>query len=149
MQLFAVRRRIHSEAGIRIVPEEELTRVLGLADHVINILPENQATLKYINARRIGCFKPGACYYGVGRGATTDQDALLGGLLSGRIGSAYLDATVPEPLPPNHPLWSAPNCYITPHTAGGRNDEDRALVEHFLANLAAFLAGGAMRDRVV
>jgi phosphoglycerate dehydrogenase-like enzyme len=39
--------------------------------------------------------------------------------------------------------------YITPHTAGGRADQDTAIVKHFLRNLAAFESGGAMVDRVV
>ena len=149
MRLFAVRRRTRSETGVRIVPEEDLTRVLGLADHVINLLPEAESTLNYVNARRIGCFRPGARFYNVGRGATVDQTALLEGLQSGRIGAAYLDVTAPEPLPPGHPLWTAPHCFITPHTAGGRSDADRALVDHFLFNLAAFAAGGEMRDRIL
>jgi phosphoglycerate dehydrogenase-like enzyme len=31
------------------------------------------------------------------------------------IGGAGLDVTDPEPLPQGHPLWSMPNCIITPH----------------------------------
>jgi len=56
---------------------------------------------------------------------------------------------VPEPLPPGNPLWSAPNCFITPHTAGGRNNVNLELVRHFLANLQAFETGGQMTDRVL
>jgi phosphoglycerate dehydrogenase-like enzyme len=40
-------------------------------------------------------------------------DALRGGV----IGGAALDVTDPEPLPDDHPLWSIPNCIITPHVA--------------------------------
>ena len=68
---------------------------------------------------------------------------------SWKIASAYLDVTEPEPLPPEHELWTTPNCYITPHTAGGRHDQDETIVRHFLANLAAFENGGTMTDRVV
>jgi phosphoglycerate dehydrogenase-like enzyme len=70
-------------------------------------------------------------------------------LRTGKIASAYLDVTEPEPLPPEHELWTTPNCYITPHTAGGRHDQDETIVRHFLANLAAFENGGTMTDRVV
>jgi phosphoglycerate dehydrogenase-like enzyme len=149
VRLYALRRRIHSEPGVHIVPEEDLSKVLGEADHVVNILPENEATLNYVNARRIACFKPGARFYNVGRGPTVDQVALIEGLKSGRVGAAYLDVTVPEPLPPSHPLWTTPNCYITPHAAGGRNNVNVELVRHFLANLAAFEKGGAMTDRIL
>jgi len=148
-RIYALRRQTRSEPGVRIVPEEDLTRVLAEADHVVNVLPENPATLNYVNARRIACFKAGARFYNVGRGPTVDQNALIEGLASGRIGAAYLDVTSPEPLPPSHPLWSAPNCFITPHTAGGRDNVNVELVRHFLANLSAFEAGGKMMDRVV
>ena len=149
MRIYAVRRQTRSELGVRVVSEEDLTKVLSEADHVVNILPENPSTLNYVNARRISCFRPGARFYNVGRGSTVDQDALIEGLGSGRIGSAYLDVMVPEPLPASHPLWSAPNCFITPHSAGGRNDVNLELVRHFLANLAAFEKGGAMTDRIL
>jgi phosphoglycerate dehydrogenase-like enzyme len=149
VKIYALRRQIHSEPGVHIVPEEDLTKVLAEADHVVDVLPENAATLNYVNARRIACFKPGARFYNVGRGATVDQDALIEGLKSGRIGAAYLDVMVPEPLPPSHPLWSAPNCYITPHTAGGRDNGNIELVRHFVENLASFEKGAPMVDRIL
>jgi phosphoglycerate dehydrogenase-like enzyme len=149
VRIYALRRQIHSEPGVHVVPEQDLTKVLSEADHVVNVLPENEATINYVNARRIACFRPGARFYNVGRGATVDQVALLEGLKSGRIGAAYLDVTVPEPLPPSHPLWTAPNCYITPHSAGGRDNVNVELVRHFLGNLAAFEKGEKMADRVL
>ena len=148
-RVYAVRRQIRSEPGVHVVPEERLSQVLSEADHVVNVLPENDETRNYVNARRIACFRAGARFYNVGRGATVDQKALIEALLCGRIGAAHLDVMTPEPLPPGDPLWSAPNCYITPHTAGGRRDESIQLVRHFLANLAAFEAGGEMTDRVL
>lgn len=149
MKVYAVRRQIRSEAGVHIVPEEKLSAVLPLADHVVNILPDNDATRNYVNARRLALFKPGARFYNVGRGTTVDARALQDALASGRLGAAYLDVFDPEPIPPEHPLWTMPNCFITPHTAGGRADQDEAIVRHFLANLAAFESGGELTDRVV
>jgi phosphoglycerate dehydrogenase-like enzyme len=149
MTFYALRRQARSETSVRVVAETELTRVLPLADHIINILPANPATNLYVNSRRLACCKPTAKFYNVGRGSTVDQPALAEALRTGKIASAYLDVTEPEPLPPEHELWSTPNCYITPHTAGGRHDQDETIVRHFLANLAAFENGGAMTDRVV
>jgi phosphoglycerate dehydrogenase-like enzyme len=148
-RIYAVRRSIRSEPGVHVVPEERLTQVLAEADHVVDVLPENEATRNYVNSRRIACMKPGARFYNVGRGATVDQEALIEALVAGRLGAAHLDVTTPEPLPPNHPLWAAPNCFITPHTAGGRRDESAELVRHFLSNLAAFEAGRTLVDRVM
>jgi len=78
-----------------------------------------------------------------------DQDALIAALRSGRVGAAYLDVTQQEPLPPEHALWSTPNCYITPHSAGGHAGEELRLVEHFLTNLHAFAEGQPLADRLV
>jgi phosphoglycerate dehydrogenase-like enzyme len=148
MKLYALRRRVYSETGVYVFPEEKLTTVLPLADHIVNILPENEATRNYVNARRLGWCKRGAKFYNVGRGATVDQNALLESLESGQLRAAYLDVTDPEPLPPSHPLWYSPRCYITPHTAGGRCDQDEALVAHFLKNLAAFERREPLMDRI-
>jgi phosphoglycerate dehydrogenase-like enzyme len=149
MTLIAVRRQTRSERGVRIIPEESVSSALAQADHVVNILPDNASTRNYVNARRLACMKPGARFYNVGRGTTVDERALLEALRSGRIGEAYLDVFETEPLPRDHPFWELPNCFITPHTAGGRHDQDTAIVKHFLHNLAAFEQGGAMVDRIV
>ena len=149
MKVLALRRQAKSEQAVRIIAAENISSALAEADHVVNILPENDATLGYVNARRLACVKTGARFYNIGRGTTVDQNALLEALQSRRLDAVYLDVTNPEPLPPEHPLWSAPNCFITPHAAGGRHDQDEALVEHFLVNLAAFQAGKPLTDRVV
>ena len=149
MDLVAVRRRPAGDEGVRVVAQERIDELLPRADHVINILPENPGTVGFFNAARFRAIKPGSVFYNIGRGTTVDQAALGEALGSGRLAGAYLDVTDPEPLPPDHPLWSAPNCYITPHTAGGRDDEFENLVRHFLDNLRRLEAGESLRDRVV
>ncbi len=149
MKIYALRRRARSETGVHVVAEEQLTAVLPLADHVVNILPDNASTHRYVNARRLACLKPGARFYNVGRGTTVDEAALIEALRSGRLDAACLDVFETEPLPSDSPLWTTPNLYCTPHSAGGRHDQDEAIVEHFLANLAAFTGSGPMTDRVV
>jgi phosphoglycerate dehydrogenase-like enzyme len=149
MTLSAVRRQTRSERGVRIIPEEGVSTALATADHVVNLLPDNAGTRNFFNARRIACCRPGARFYNVGRGTTVDERALGEALASGRISEAYLDVFESEPLPVAHPFWGLPNCYVTPHTAGGRHDQDTALVQHFLDNLAAFERGEKMVDRVV
>jgi phosphoglycerate dehydrogenase-like enzyme len=73
---------------------------------------------------------------------------LLAEMQAGRISAAYLDVTNPEPLPPDNPLWTTPNCYITPHSAGGFSLEKRRHVEHFLENLHRFERGVELLDRI-
>ena len=119
MNLIGFKRTINGDELIKIVTEAELDEVFPHADHVINILPANQQTTNFFDAKRLAKLKKGVIIYNIGRGTTLDQDALLAELNSGRIAAAYLDVTNPEPLPTNHPLWTTPNCFITPHSAGG------------------------------
>ena len=69
--------------------------------------------------------REGALYVNAGRGATTDTAALVAALHAGRI-RAVLDVVDPEPLPSDHPLWTAPGVMISPHSAGDTPGADRA-----------------------
>jgi phosphoglycerate dehydrogenase-like enzyme len=149
MNLIAVRRKPSGKETIRTILENELDAVLPLADHVLNILPGGAATKGYISAKRLDLMKNGCYFYNIGRGGTVDQAALLAALQSGHLAGAYLDVTDPEPLPVSHALWSAPNCYITPHTAGGHHDEFERLVRHFVENVARYEKGERLRDVVI
>jgi phosphoglycerate dehydrogenase-like enzyme len=149
MDVVAVRRRPAGDEGVRVVPQEQLDALLPRADHVIDILPDNAGTVRFFDALRIRAIKPGGSFYNIGRGTTVDQDALRAALEAGKLSAAYLDVTDPEPLPPDHPLWRAPNCFITPHTAGGRHDEFEQLVRHFVANLRRFETARPLLDRII
>ena len=148
-ELTGVRRSPRRDDPIETIDfgDPRLTERLGAADHVVNLLPGIPETAGYFDAALFARFKPGAIFYNVGRGTTVDQVALLAALESRRLGAALLDVTEPEPLPADHPLWRAPNCVITPHTAGGHHDEGDRLVEHFVENLARFERNEAVRDR--
>ncbi len=149
MNLIAVRRVVSGNEPIDVIETSQVDDYLPLADHVVNILPANEQTKNFLSATRLSSLKPGAIVYNIGRGTTLDQTALLKELHEGRIVAAYLDVTDPEPLPPDHPLWSAPNCYITPHTAGGHANEKERQVRHFLDNLRRFEQGEPLRNRVL
>ncbi len=148
MNLIGFKRTIRGDEPIKMVSEAELGAQFPLADHVINVLPANDETLNFLDAERLSKVKKGAIIYNIGRGVTLDQDALLTEMRSGRIAAAYLDVTNPEPLPANHPLWTTPHCYITPHSAGGFSLEKRWHVAHFLENLRRFEANAEMLDRI-
>ncbi len=147
-KVYAFRRKAAEEPGVSFVTAGELPSVLRKVDHVVNILPSNSATDHFVNENFFAACGPGVRFYNVGRGSTVDQAALVRALRTGILDSAYLDVTDPEPLLPEHELWTTPNCFVTPHTAGGRHDQDETLVLHFLRNLAAFEKGEAMADRV-
>jgi len=149
MNLIGVRRTVKGDEPVRIITEEQVAEFLPRADHVIDLLPGNPSTMRYFGEDRFRRMKPGAIFYNIGRGSTVDQEALLAALERGSISGAYLDVTTPEPLPPDHPLWGAPNCYITPHSAGGQIREQHDLAGHFLENLRRFVSGRELLDRIV
>ncbi|MES2462605.1 MAG: D-2-hydroxyacid dehydrogenase [Armatimonadota bacterium] len=151
MRVIALRRSSpqSDDSGVTQIGEDGLADALAQADHVMNLLPESPSTLGYVTAERLAQCRPGAFFYNIGRGATVDQTALRTALESGQIGAAYLDVTTPEPLPPSDPVWSAPNCFITPHSAGGHIGESERLVRHFLNNLAAWEKSEPLLDRVI
>ncbi len=149
MNLIGVRRNPRGDEPIRVVTSDEADGLLAQADHVLNILPASDETEHFFDATRLARIKPSGIYYSIGRGSTTDQDALRLALERKQFAAAYLDVTTPEPLPPEDPLWKTPNCYITPHTAGGHTTEFERLADHFLANLKRFEAGEALVDRII
>ena len=62
-------------------------------------------------------------------------------LRDGVIGGAGLDVTEPEPLPDGHPLFSAPNCVITPHTANTKEMAEPLLAARIRANVRRYVDG--------
>jgi len=95
----------------------ELRRLLPEADVAVAIVPLTDETRGLIGAAEIGLMKPGALLVNAARGPVVVTDALVAALEEHRIRAA-VDVTDPEPLPVGHPLWTAPNCLITPHVGG-------------------------------
>ena len=149
LKLIAVRRRVAGDEPIPVIEVARVDELLPAADHVVNILPANSETRHFLSEERFAKFKDGAIVYNIGRGVTLDQRALIRALESGKVSAAYLDVTDPEPLPLDHPLWTTPNCFITPHTAGGHANEKERQVTHFLSNLRRFEQGEVLINRVL
>ncbi|MGJ3626105.1 NAD(P)-dependent oxidoreductase [Sphingomonas sp. MMS24-JH45] len=74
--------------------------------------------------------------------------AVIAGLESGRLGGAFLDPTDPEPLPADHPLWSAPRCIVTTHCPAQPNNGKmfQRAGALFLAHLAAYREGRELEN---
>lgn len=117
----------------------ELDAELPNLDVVILSMSLNPENWKLFNAGRLALMKDGALLVNVARGPIVDTDALVAELNSGRI-LAALDVTYPEPLPKDHPLWSAKGVLITPHVGGESSAFEprfRRLLEEQLQRLAA------------
>lgn len=100
---------------VRVVGVDELHGALAGADVVVLALALTPETAGIIGARELVLLGPHTWIVNVARGRHIVTDALVAALRGGTIGGAALDVTEPEPLPDGHPLWSIPNCIITPH----------------------------------
>jgi phosphoglycerate dehydrogenase-like enzyme len=96
----------------------EMNELAKQADVVVNALPFTASTENIVDEAFFTAMKKGSVYISVGRGKTTDQEALMRALNSKHLAAAGLDVTDPEPLPKDHPLWTTENVIITPHSAG-------------------------------
>src|SRR5699024_11115951 len=96
---------------------DEMPDLLPQAQRVIVALPDAPSTRGIVDDKFLASMPDRSLLVNVGRGPVVDTEALLFELQSARL-SAALDVTDPEPLPEAHPLWTAPNCLITPHIAG-------------------------------
>lgn len=123
---------------VRTVPD--LPELLPRADVVVVTLPHTAETEHLVDADFLARMHDGALLVSIGRGAVVDTDALVAELAAGRLRAA-LDVTDPEPLPPEHPLWNAPGCLVTPHM-GGSTTEFMRLASELAAEQARRLASG-------
>jgi phosphoglycerate dehydrogenase-like enzyme len=126
---------------------DELPALLPQADVVVNLLPLTEATRGAVGARELAAMREGALYVNAGRGATTDTAALVEALRAERI-RAVLDVFEPEPLPAEHPLWTAPGVMISPHSAGDTPGADRAAWALAAEQLRRYAAGEELANVV-
>ena len=101
--------------GVR--PIEDLPELLPDADVVILVVPLTEQTRGLVDAGFLARMKEGALLVNVARGGVVDTGALVEALRSGRIHAA-VDVADTEPMPADHPLWTAPNLLVSPHVGG-------------------------------
>jgi glyoxylate reductase len=131
-------RRPHLEAeqGLEYTPLDDL---LAQADFVSLHCPLVPETHHLIGERALRRMKATAILVNTARGPVVDADSLVRALREGWIAAAALDVTDPEPIPPDHPLLTLPNCIVVPHIASATvTARDRMAVmaaENLLAGL--------------
>jgi phosphoglycerate dehydrogenase-like enzyme len=135
----------HARDGVSSI--DDLPAHLPRADIVILLVPVTPATANLADARFLSLMHDQALLVNAARGVIVDTDALLAELTAGRLRAA-LDVTDPEPLPPGHPLWSAPGLLLTPHIAGV-DTQTVSRVQVIVADqLARYAAGEPLRNVV-
>jgi phosphoglycerate dehydrogenase-like enzyme len=123
----------------------ELPALLPAADAVVLLAPLTPETRRLADRDFFARMRAGALFVNAGRGALVDTSALLEAVPRIR---AALDVTDPEPLPAEHPLWSAPGVAITGHMAGDSPESFVRAYELVAAQLARHRAGEPLANVV-
>lgn len=137
-----VRNRVDAIDGVDDVLEaDRFADALPGADLVVLALALTPETDGMFGNAEFALMEDHAVLVNVARGRHVVTDDLVAALGDGVIGGAGLDVTEPEPLPDDHPLWSAPNCIITPHVGNTPEMARPLLAERVRDNVARYARG--------
>lgn len=125
---------------------EDLPRLVGEVDYVINLLPNTPNTHDVYDAALFKQFKPSGLFINVGRGVAVVDADLVQALKEGHLAGAVIDVCRQEPLPQRHPFWTAWGLLLTGHSSAPTSPT--MMVQLFLENLRAYQAGEALRGEV-
>ena len=137
-----VRNRVSDMPGVDdVLSADRVPDALAGADVVVLALALTPETAGLISAEELAMMEPHAWLVNVARGRHVVTGDLVEALRNSEIGGACLDATDPEPLPDGHPLWSLPNCIITPHVANTPEMAEPLLAAWVTENVRRYARG--------
>jgi len=131
-----------------VISSDDLAAEAGWCDHLILAAPLTAQTRGLVDSAVLDAMKPDAHLVNIARGPMIDEPALIAALTERRIGGATLDVFDTEPLPPEHPLWDAPNVTITAHMSADAVGWRETLAAQFAANVRRWLAGESLLNVV-
>ena len=124
------------ELGVEKCELPELfERSFTVSNHLANNA-ETQGILHYDLFRRM---RENAVFINTGRGAQVVEDDLVRILNERPDLTALLDVTNPEPPVANHPFYTLPNCWLTPHIAGSAGDEVQRMGEYMFEEYKTYI----------
>ncbi len=118
-----------------------LHQMVPQVDVLVCAAPHTPISEKMLNQSVFRAMKPSAYFINVSRGKLVDTPALIRALKEGWIAGAGLDVAYKEPLPPDDPLWDAPNLIITSHSSGFSPKVLGRRMELFSENVRRYVAG--------
>ncbi len=133
----------HVQSVWRLDRLHDMLRQIDVLAIAAPITPETRGM---IGEREIRAIKPGGYLMVVSRGGIVDEPALIRALQDGHLAGAGLDVTETEPLPPDNPLWDAPNLIITPHISGGSQLTTELMWSIFHENVGHFVRGEPLKN---
>ena len=130
--------RSHSVKGASYVTLKEL---LQKSDIVSLHCPYTPETHQIINKDTIAQMKDGAILLNTARGGVINEEAVADALRSGKLRGAAVDVVSTEPIKETNPLYTAPNCIITPHMAWAPKESRQRIIDSMVRSIDGWLAG--------
>ena len=128
----------------------DLVKLVPQADIVALTCALTPETTGLMSAAAFAAMKPSSVFVNVARGKVADEAALIATMEGNKIWAAALDVTAEEPLPAASPLWTMPNVFITPHTAGETRAYEDNVIDILIENLDRLWRGDAtLRNQVL
>jgi len=128
----------------------DLVKLVPQADFVVLTCALTPETTGLMSRAAFAAMKPSSVFVNVARGKVADEAALIETMQQGRIWAAALDVTAEEPLAGGSPLWTMPNVFITPHTAGETRAYEDNVIDILLENLDRLWRGEkTLRNQVI
>lgn len=129
-------------AGVRRVEKRALFEV---ADVVTLHLVLGPTTRGVVGAAELAAMKPTAYLVNTARAGLLDEAALVAALEERRLAGAGLDVFSVEPVPPDHPIRSAPNTVLTPHLGYATRENFAVFYTDAVEDVLAWAKGSPVR----
>lgn len=142
-RVIGLNRKYNPALAVEQYQYKNLATFLSKCEYVISVLPETKETTALCNSSFFSMMQKGSVFMNVGRGSLIDTpSSLIEHLQSGQLSAVVLDVFDTEPLPQNHPYYSAPNLYISCHTAA--ISEPDKVFEVFADNAIKLISGAQL-----
>lgn len=123
---------------------DNLDYILENCDFIVLCLALTDETYHLFDEKAFKKMKPDSFLVNMARGGIVSTPALTEAIQTGQIGGAGLDVLEEEPFPQDHPLWTMPTVYITPHTTPQVPNRSRRTIDIIRENKRRFEAGEPM-----
>lgn len=140
-----VSRERAQELGVQLV--ESVDELLPRVDYLTVHTPLTPETRNLISRRELELMRPGVRLINCARGGIFDEEALVEGLRSGKLGGVALDVFTTEPCT-SSPLFGMPNVLCTPHLGASTEEAQTQVAAEAATLLVDFLTTGAVRHAV-
>ena len=118
------------------------------SDFIVLALPLTPNTQMMFGEDEIEILRKGTYLFNIGRGGLIDEAWVLRALQNRWLAGAGLDVFIDEPLPPESPFWTLPNCIVTPHLGGATPRYWTLFADLVAKQVDRLFVGKALENRV-